>query len=174
MKEIIINEDNLTEEEINEEVTRVKAIIVNEKNEILLACCDNEYQFPGGHLDDGEECIPGLIRELEEETGMKVNSNDISSFMMIKDYVKNYRNSGKNRCNKIIYYVVNNNYDIDLKNVRISDYERKGGFRLERVPLDSVEEVLMENSKHHAFARIIAEEMLQVLKEYKKIYKGIV
>lgn len=172
MKELVINEDNLKDDEIDEEVTRVKTIIVNEKKEILLAYCDNEYQFPGGHLEEGEDAITGLIRELEEETGMKVKADDLSCFMMIKEYLKNYRNSGKNRCNKIIYYVLNNKYDIDLNNVRISDYEKKGGFKLEMIPLDNVEEVLLENGKHHFFAKIIANEMLKVLKEYKKTYKG--
>lgn len=170
MKEIVINENNLKEEEINEEVTRVKAIIVNDKNEILLACCDNEYQFPGGHLDDGEECIPGLIREVKEETGMETNAEDYECLMTIKNYVKNYRETNKKRCNKMIYYVLKKNYDINLENACFSDYEKKGGFRLELVPLDNVEEVLIKNSSHHDFAKIIAEEMLQVLKEYKKLY----
>lgn len=170
MQELVINDDNLNDSEINEVVTRVKAIIVNDNYEILLAYCDNEYQFPGGHLEDNEDHVEGLIRELKEETGMVVNANDLECFMMIKEYVKNYRNSGKNRCNQIVYYVLNNNYDIDLSNAAFSDYEKKGGFKLELIPLDNVEETLIKSSDHHAFAKIIVNEMLQVLKEYKKIY----
>lgn len=170
MKELVINDDNLKDTEINEVVTRVKAIIVNDNYEILLAYCDNEYQFPGGHLEDNEDCIEGLIRELKEETGMCVHANDLECFMMIKEYVKNYRNSGKNRCNQIIYYVLNNNYDIDLSNAAFSDYEKKGGFKLELISLDNVEETLIKSSEDHAFAKIIVNEMLQVLKEYKKTY----
>ena len=54
MKEIFINEDNLSKNEINEEVIRVKGLIINDKNEILLGYSNNTYQFPGGHLEEGE------------------------------------------------------------------------------------------------------------------------
>ena len=36
MKELILNEDKLKDKEIDDYVTRVKAIIVNDKKELLL------------------------------------------------------------------------------------------------------------------------------------------
>lgn len=171
MKEIFINEDNLPDKEIDEEVTRVKALMVNDKNEILLVYCYDEYQFPGGHLEVDETNEEGLIREIKEETGVITKIEDYSYFMTIKDYIKNYRETNLNRCNKIVYYVLNKSYDIDLENTNFSYYEKKGDFKLELIPLDNIEETLIKNNEHHAFARIIVNEMLQVLKEYKKMYK---
>ena len=69
MKELILNEDKLKDKEIDDYVTRVKAIIVNDKKELLLGLSYNDYQFPGGHLEKDEEPVKGLIRELKEETG---------------------------------------------------------------------------------------------------------
>ena len=45
MKKFILNPNKILENEIDEEVTRVKALIINSNNEILLACLYNEYQF---------------------------------------------------------------------------------------------------------------------------------
>lgn len=173
MKELIIDNDNIKNERIDEEVTRVKVLIVNDKNEILLVNCYNEYQFPGGHLEENETPEEGLIREIKEETGANTKIEDYNLFMVIKDYTKNYRETNKNRCNKIIYYILNKHYDISLENSSFSDYEKKGDFRLELVHLDKVEDLLIESSKTHLIAKIIAIEMLCVLKEYKNKYKRI-
>ena len=54
MKEFIINDDNLTEEDIEMKVIRVKALIINSKGNIILAFNNNTYQFPGGHVDNDE------------------------------------------------------------------------------------------------------------------------
>ena len=62
MKELILNEDKLKDKEIDDYVTRVKAIIVNDKKELLLGFSYNDYQFPGGHLEKEEEPVKGLIR----------------------------------------------------------------------------------------------------------------
>ena len=55
MREIIINDDNLTDDDISEVVVRVKGLMINSKGKILLAHNNNTYQFPGGHLEEGED-----------------------------------------------------------------------------------------------------------------------
>jgi len=171
MKEIIIDNDNIKNEKIDEEVTRVKALIVNDKNEILLVHCYDEYQFPGGHLEDGEKNEDGLLREIKEETGIITKIEDYSYFITVKDYTKNYRGKSINRCNKIVYYVLNKSHNINLENACFSDYEKKGDFKLEWISLNGIENFLIENSDNHSFAKLIVGEMLYVLKEYKKMYK---
>ena len=42
MKKFILNPNKNLENEIDEEETRVKALIINSNNEILLACLYNE------------------------------------------------------------------------------------------------------------------------------------
>ena len=55
MKRLVYNENELKEEEMNEFVTRVKAFIINDKNEILFANSNNGVQLIGGHVEDGEK-----------------------------------------------------------------------------------------------------------------------
>src|SRR5215470_17520866 len=35
------------------------------------------HAFPGGQLEEGEDARTGAVRELQEETGARVNSNDL-------------------------------------------------------------------------------------------------
>ena len=68
MKTKIINYDHIKEGDINDRVIRVKALLMNSRKEILLATAYTTIQFPGGHLEAGENLSEGLKREVLEET----------------------------------------------------------------------------------------------------------
>ena len=72
MKTIIFNDNNLTDNDIEMRVVRVKGLMLNSSGKILLAHNNNTYQFPGGHLEDNEEKDTCLIREIKEETGIYI------------------------------------------------------------------------------------------------------
>ena len=65
--------DKLKEEDITDKVTRVKALMLNSKKEILLATAYTTIQFPGGHLESPETLNEALKREIMEETGIILN-----------------------------------------------------------------------------------------------------
>lgn len=169
MKELIINKDNLNDDDVKEVVTRVKAIMINDNDEILLAYCDDDYQFPGGHLKDGENVYDGLIREVKEETGIEAKKDDFYPFIKIKHYSKNYFRTNENRLNIMIYFVYKKSTVINNDNINISDYERKNEFKLCFVKLSEVEEILIDHVKKFPRFRYIAYEMLPVLEAYKKL-----
>lgn len=169
MKEIFINEDNLSKNEINEEVIRVKGLIINDKNEILLGYSNNTYQFPGGHLEEGEAISDTLKREIKEETGILITKKELKPFMMIKYYIKNYCNSGKNRCNKIYYIIVNINDEPDLTKTDYTEDEIKHNYTLRRINLLKVKKIIKNNSKLYPVSEGITKEMVEVIDEYFKI-----
>ncbi len=51
---------------------RLKVLLIKRKNEPFK----NAYAFPGGFVDTGELVIEACQRELEEETGLKINIVD--------------------------------------------------------------------------------------------------
>ena len=76
MRTIIHNPDNLSNDDINRVVKRSKAVIVNDKDEILIGTTNDSMWLPGGHVDEGESYDECLLRELKEETGVLLKDID--------------------------------------------------------------------------------------------------
>jgi len=145
MEKIFFNDDNLTKEEIDENVIRLKALILNSNDELLLGYSYNTYQFPGGHLEEGESLLDGLKRELKQE---------------IRYYSKNYRNTNKNRENIIYYYLIRSDKDYDLSNTNYDTHEIEGNYKLVRVKLGEIERVLKDSIMPNNINELIVKEML--------------
>lgn len=169
MKHVFINNDNLTKEQIDEEVIRVKAIMINSNNELLLGYSHNAYQFPGGHLEFNETLNDCLEREIKEETGIKLSLKELEPFFLIKYYTKNYLNTKKNRCNKIYYFIVRTDMPINLKETDYTKEELDGNYVLRYVSLDDVEEILIDNSNVYPKHKGITFEMLEAINEYNNM-----
>ena len=117
MIEMIKNKNNLKEEDITEVVKRVKILLINSNNEILLGYSHNDYQFPGGHVEEKEDLINTVNREILEETGMNLNLRDIEPFAKNTCYYKDWPEEGKNRKIEIYYYEVKTDEKCLHKNI---------------------------------------------------------
>ena len=84
MKEIIYNYDLLEDKDINNEVARVKALIINSNNEILFGYADKTYQLVGGHVEKEETLMECLSREIKEESGIEIKFDNLMPFLKIK------------------------------------------------------------------------------------------
>ena len=169
MKEILYNYDNLKLEDIDEVVTRTKGLIINSNNEITLGYSHKTYQFPGGHLEEGETLEECLLREIEEETGIEIKDAKLKPFEKITYYNKNYHGSGKNRQNDIYYYLIRTNMMSNFENTSLDEWEKDGNLMVKRVPLRDVEKVLRDTILDNPINKVILEEMLDIFKEYNKI-----
>lgn len=158
------NNDNLTQEEIDETIIRTKALIVNSKKELLLGYCNKTYQFPGGHLEEGETLSECLIREIKEETGIDIDKKIYIPFFQMKYYTKNYRNSLKNRENIIYYFIIYTDLFYNLENTSFDQGEIDGNYELKYIPIKEVRNVLMNSIKDNQINETITKEMLTVLK----------
>lgn len=169
MKEVLYNYDNLNLEEIDEVVTRAKGLIINSNNEITLGYSHKTYQFPGGHLEDGETLEECLLREIKEETGIEIYDADLKPFEKITYYNKNYHGSGKNRKNEIYYYIIKTNAKFDMNNAKLDIGEKEGDFTAKTLPIENIEKILLDSITDNQINKVIVEEMLDIFKEYKKI-----
>ena len=167
MKNIINNMYNLKEEEMTEVVKRVKALLINSKNEVMLGYSYNEYQFPGGHVEDGETLVQALNREINEETGIHLDLKDIEPFACFLGYWKDWPESGKNRKIEVYYFEIFTDEIPNLKATNYTKEEKAGNFELRYIPLDKIEGVLRNNANKYGDKKGIAKEMLALFDVYK-------
>lgn len=169
MKNIIDNKYNISENDITEVVKRVKALIINSNDEILLGYSNNCYQFPGGHVENGEKLNIAINREVLEETGINLNNNTLDPFACSYRYYKDWPREGENRKNEIYYYEIKTDERPILENTNYTDEEINGKFELRYISLNDIEKVLKENALEYGDRKGIANEMLELLELYKNI-----
>lgn len=171
MKEILFNYDNLKKEDIDEVIIRVKALLINDKEEIILAKSHNSYQFPGGHVEDNEELLDALKREIKEETGIEFDNEKTKLLEKVIYYTRDYHGTGKNRENDIYFYVIKTNKEYDLNNLNLDEWEKSGEFKLEKVPIIELEDLLEKTINDNEINGTIYKEMSCIIKEYLNMGK---
>lgn len=167
MKQIITNKHNLTDSDMTEVVKRVKVLLINSNDDVLLGYSHNNYQFPGGHVEENETLVQAVNREVLEETGIELNAIDIEPFACAVGYYKDWPSEGKNRKIEIYYYEVKTDEHPNLENTKYTENEKDGNFELRYIPLKDVENVLKENAEEYGDKKGIAREMIELFKLYK-------
>ncbi|ELR66864.1 MutT/nudix family protein [Photobacterium marinum] len=104
-----------------------RGIILNGEDILMLYTERyHDYTLPGGGIDEGEDAVEGLIRELEEETGAR-NIRDITSFGIYEEYRPWYKPDFDIMHMESYCYVCT--IDAELGETRLEDYEIKNGMR---------------------------------------------
>lgn len=173
MEVLVYNKDSLSDSDIHEVVTRIKVIIINNKNQLLLAKCNGIYFLPGGHLECGESFIDCLNREIKEETGISLNLRNAEPFFKIMHYTKNYSDSGLNRISEIYYFYVNTDSDVDMSSINLTQYEKDGGFTIVPVAIGEVREFLTNSVTFDGKGEVIVNEILEALDKFKDYYGNV-
>ncbi len=171
MKKVIINDMNLKESEIDYSVIRVKALIINDEDKIILAHNNGTFQFPGGHLEEEEELKDALIREVREETGINNMVVD-EPFLQIVTYDDNYFDSGKHVINKIYYYKIDTTDKPDFKNTSYDEIESSSPFNLYYLDVSKMKEFIKRKQESNDLDSKIAREMLLATEAFNYTYRG--
>lgn len=112
----------------------VRAVIMHGDDILLLYTRRyDDYSLPGGGLDEGEDMIAGLQRELAEETG----AQDVQVLEAI-GYIDEYRPSPKPGYDHLFMrsYIYRCSASRELGEAQMEHYEISNGMAPEWVPLD--------------------------------------
>ena len=172
MRTIIINDKKLLEKDIDYNVIRTKAFIVNDNDEILLVHNNHTYQFPGGHLELGESLIDSIRRELKEELGIN-NMAIRNPFLEIETYDDNYFNSHDKVLNKIVYFKVETNDVPNISNLDLDLLEKNTPFNIVKVKINELSKFIINERNKGNIDPNIAREMLIADKFYQNLYENI-
>lgn len=168
MKTIIYNNDNLNTNDVNRIVKRAKIIFINDNNEILISFCNNNYFLVGGHVEGEESDIVCLEREIKEEVGIDIKLPELTPFLTIEYYDRNYPKPGINTLSKINYYYFKQNIIPSLNNTNYTEEEKQGVFKLKYIHVDKIIDVLydsLENATHKGAVL----DTIEAIKEFKNI-----
>ncbi|BBM88282.1 bis(5'-nucleosyl)-tetraphosphatase [Candidatus Uabimicrobium amorphum] len=77
-------------------------IFRREPREFLLLKHPHRYDFPKGHVDNGESDLQCALRELYEETGLTAENITIDGFSCETDYVTRYKRFGNQKVHKTV------------------------------------------------------------------------
>lgn len=169
MKIEIKDKLNIKDQLIQVNPIRVKMFILNNMNEFILISAFNGYQLPGGHVEEGENFEVAVMREVQEETGIILDENEIPvPFFKIDRYTKT--DDDKNKCSSIIYYFIHTNKNYELNNRNLTEHEKENNYSISCIPKDKIEEELTRviNSSPNQGSRIVAEETLHAYEILKK------
>ena len=172
MKRVLINDNDLDIKDIDYDVIRVKGLVINSNDELIIVENNNTFQFPGGHIRKDESLEDSLAREINEELGIDVTI-DNGPFMMITTYDNNYFNTGSKVCNKIYYYVVKCDIEPDINNLKLDAIEKETDFKILRVKLRDLDAFLNKALDDGRIDAYIGREMLLVSSEFNNMFGGI-
>jgi 8-oxo-dGTP pyrophosphatase MutT (NUDIX family) len=169
MKEIVINDNHLLDSDIESEVIRVKGLIINSHGKILLAHNNNTFQFPGGHLDEGEDMGECITREIVEETGIHVILKE-EPFLCIKTYDNDYFGTGKKVLNSIYYYRFFTDELPNFEETHYDEFELATEFDLFYIPFVDLKNFLQKCIEDEKIDPNIGREMIHVVDIYNEVY----
>ena len=166
MKEIIINDDNLKIDDIEKIKKKARAILIKD-NKILVGVYSDVVMLPGGGAEKDEDIDDTLIRELEEETGIKYDINDFEKAFNITCYQKDYpTRSGKN-VNRLVstYYYIGEFKGIDPEKLKLTDEEASVDFKIDFFTKEELKERLYKESTNprKPFFDREMEELLNII-----------
>lgn len=170
MKEIIYNDDNLKDTDINNVVKRAKLLIANSDDEILLACTRGNYHIVGGHVEDGESYDECIVREVKEETGITLDFEERTPYLIIKYMCKDYPEVGTNSLFVANYYDIRTDLKPNLEEVILTDGEKEGSFELKYIHKNIVIDFLNESLETCSNKNVI-NDTIEAIKEYFNICK---
>lgn len=129
------------------------------------------YKFPGGGLEAGESHKTALIREVQEETGLKIISDSIREYGSVLRIQKSTYNENEIFEQENYYYLCDVEDDSGTQN--LDDYESEEGFTLEYVTPDYARNVNRTHD-HNDYDNTLIEREAKVLEmlETEMIWQG--
>lgn len=170
MKTIVFNDDNLTINDIEDHVIKARAVIMNDDGRMLLSKYSDIYLLPGGKIEENEDILTSLRREVREETGIELLLDDKKPFLLVKQLIKDYPkrntdNDYSNRLTKTYYYITSSNEELSESKMTLTESENKAHFKTIYVEPKDVFLLLGQNNTVNPRNKYFTRELISVMKE---------
>ena len=173
--DLIINDENLQINEIQEFCSKARALLIDDKNQILVANYGGVLLLPGGSIDKDETISHALIRELDEEIGQKYTEDELSYLACLNYFQANYPKRNGTFQNRLVqtHYFVGNFKGVSNEFQTLTAKEIKDNFQLELVSLDKLKKIILENENNNPRNIYFQNELLTILKFWNDNFNSI-
>ncbi len=167
---IILNKDDLKESELKEQTSKVRAVLLDENENILVANYGGVLLLPGGSIDENETEEEALKRELKEELGIEYQKEELDFLATINHYQKNYPKRDNTYTNRLVitHYYIGNYKPINQENRQLTEKEQKGNFKLFLMSIKELINIIENNQTANPRNQYFNNELLEILKFLKK------
>ncbi len=116
----------------------------------------------GGHVENGDDYVTTAVKEIEEETGLKVSSEKL---MHIKTHRNKSYDSVTNRTNNVLRAVFAYKYDGPVEKLKV---EQGKGAGFEAWPIATILNISVEDKKRF-ISSIFVPDILEVFRKIKTL-----
>ncbi len=180
MKQINFNDSNLSDNQIDKVSKKVRALVLNSKGQALLVHYAELYMLPGGSVDFNESDLDALKREISEEAGIELSSEQAIPFLTINSYDKDYfdRKDGIiNRLTHTIIYEVHTDAPITDSKKSLTESEKSHNHSIKWSNLSVIRYLVENNPTTNPKNKQFKREMLTILSEFenwkKQTYESV-
>lgn len=169
----VYNPMKISDSVIGEVKKKVRLLICNSNDEILVVKYNDIYMLPGGSLEENEmfnkAIKKALRREIKEEVGIDIINQQIEYLQNIICYQEDYpKENGKLVNRRVTTYYYKTRMDINLNNIKnnLTEREKKGGFQLEWIDKYKLRELLINYNSTNPRSEFFHDELRIVLGRY--------
>lgn len=166
---IIINKNNLQINENWSTFRKVRAIIKN-NDKYAITEEGGKIIFPGGKCDQEEDFDDAIIRELEEETGIIFEKENLKNILTLETYYENFYDyrisANKPRYTITKYYYTETQDNIDENNQSLTTSELTENFKIKFVSKEELIKLLSEDHSLVTNGKFFDEENKIILNNF--------
>lgn len=147
---------------------KARGILSDENNNLYLSNMSETYMFPGGGVEDGEDYHQTILRELNEEVGINLDSlEEIGTIIHYHEKFPNLKRDKtdplyiNNRVNIIHYFFKRVNHQ-QFGNPHYTEYEINNNLTIKKIKPQELLQILKEESTN-TYKKFTDEETIAAL-----------
>ena len=146
---IVINPKELVVDDSFQVFHKVRAVIKNDEGKYAITTESGKCIFPGGKLENDEDVISAIKRELLEELGIEFIDSEIKEEFVLETLYDDYYDFRIKKYNPrytvTTYFYIETSKEINLTRMNLTSYEIKQEFKIFFVSKDELIKMINED-----------------------------